>query len=519
MACTPVSERLRSGSAAKRVCRMLARKGGPAPSGEAAPESGEAGVAGSPPGDRALVIGIDQYADERFTPLRGAVNDARNIRWLLGEHLGFRTEQIRVLTDEMATRDGILGAIRTWLVEGTRPGARAFLYFAGHGYYQPDEDGDEPDGFDEAVVPHDARLVSRDARPMRVRNLILDDEIAVLLDALRDREVHVIVDSCHAGTMTRSLALPTAEPGYVRTLGIGMPAIRSAGRSAFRESDVASRQSEAAGFIESEGNVVAWTAVSPLQLALEDREATEPQGVFTRLFVRGIAERFADQDGDGRVLHAELLDYVREESASYCMRHPSDCEAGLTPLLEGRREVLIAEVAPGGTPGSGVDEAAGDGLIHGNAAGVDLEIIPSNRVRIGKEVTYRVRSGRTGHLLILDMAVDGAITQLFPNQYSDGAGEGSSILAGRAVEIPNAYYGFELRAGPPVGQGSLFAIVTEDPISLADLVGPNRSLRPVPNARDWLLALAERLRQPWLTETGIREARWSMTRVGYEILP
>ena len=119
----------------------------------------------------------------------------------------------------------------------------------------------------------------------------------------------------------------------------------------------------------------------------------------------------------------------------------------------------------------------------------------------------------------MDVAADGAVTQLFPNRYSEAAGEDAVIGAGRTVEIPNAYYGFRLVAGPPAGQGSLFAIVTEDPISLADLVGPNRSLRPVPNARDWLLALAERLRQPWLTETGIREARWSMTRVGYEILP
>ena len=295
---------------------------------------------GSPPrGDRALIVGIDQYADPGFTDLRGAARDARNIRWLLTEHLGYEPEQIRTLTDAQATRAGIVDGIRGWLVDGSRPGARTLFYFAGHGYFQIDEDRDEPDGYDEALVPHDGRLVSRDKRPMQVANLILDDEIRTLLGALDDREVSVIVDSCHAGTMTRSLVPPAADPSVVRTIGLGSDVVakRSATRSPFSRDAAAARQREA-GFIDVPGNVTAWSAVSPLQLALEDREAEAPQGVFTRQFVRGIAERLADRDGDGRVVHAELLDYVRRESEAYCARHKADCKEGLTPLLEGPRE-------------------------------------------------------------------------------------------------------------------------------------------------------------------------------------
>ena len=70
-----------------------------------------------PPGDRALVIGIDHYADARLN-LAGAVRDAHNIRGLLTEHLGFAAEQVRVLTNQDATREGILTAIREWLVVG-----------------------------------------------------------------------------------------------------------------------------------------------------------------------------------------------------------------------------------------------------------------------------------------------------------------------------------------------------------------------------------------------------------------
>ena len=38
-----------------------------------------------------------------------------------------------------------------------------------------------------------------------------------------DRRVQVIVDSCHAGTMTRSQALPAADPAHARTLGLSRP--------------------------------------------------------------------------------------------------------------------------------------------------------------------------------------------------------------------------------------------------------------------------------------------------------
>ena len=490
----------------------------PPATAEPSQETAPAETASLPKGDRALLIGINRYADNNFTDLQGAVRDAHNMRRLLIQHLGYTSDQVRVLTDRDATRDGIIDGVRDWLLKGTRPGARAMLYFAGHGYFQPDDSGDEQDGYDEVLVPHDARLVSDDSRPMKIANLIRDDEVGTLLDELENRRVQLIVDSCHSGTMTRSLAPPAADPRYARTLGLAADksGTRSLTDHAFSRSTTMARQRDA-GFVEVEGDLIAWTAVSSLQLALEDRDSPEPQGVFTSRYVDGIAELRADRDGDGRVVHAELLDYVRKESAAYCERYPGDCEAGLTPILEGPRDLLVTDVVTG-EPVS--ETATADSTLgHDNQAGVRLEIKPSARVRIGQEVTYRVTSGRTGHLLIVDVAADGTVTQLFPNVHSERAGTGAAIAPGRAVEIPNAYYGFRLVAGPPTGQGTLFAIATEDPVSLDDLLGPNRDLRPVADAEAWLIALGERLRQPWFGEDGTREARWSATRVPYEIVP
>ena len=476
-----------------------------------------------PRGDRALLVGINRYAEPSFTELKGAVRDALNARRLLEDHLGFESGEIVVLTDEAATREGILAGIEGWLSAGTRPGARAVLYFAGHGYYRPDDDGDEPDGFDEALVPYDARLVSNAEQPLQVENLILDDEIGDLLARIDDRKVHVIVDSCHSGTMTRSLTPAAADPRFVRTIGLGSGpgGVRAMTKSpAFSRGAVAARQRDT-GFIEADGNLVVWTAVSPLQLALEDRESEEPQGVFTSRFVRGISERLADRNGDGRVVHVELLDYVRSESEAYCSRHPRDCKEGLTPSLEARRDLLMAEVMTGDpvvVEETAPAAVAEDTLGYTNEAEVRLEIRPSTRLRLGETVTYRVRSARSGHLLVVDVSADG-VTQLFPNRYSDRAGKGAWIDAGRAIEVPNPYYGFSLEASPPTGEGALVAIVTEDPIVLDDLLDRNRDFQPVADPQGWLLALGERLRKPWPDEDRTREALWSAAWIDYEIVP
>ena len=462
-----------------------------------------------PRGDRALLVGINRHADPRFD-LQGAVNDAHNMRDLLTGYLGFEADQIRVLTDGEATREAILREARDWLVAGTRPDARALLYFAGHGFHQADQDGDEQDGRDEALVPHDARLVSGASEPPRFANLILDDEVGALFNDLADRQGYLIVDACHSGTITRSLSL-VPDAGAVRTV-----ALRLGARPAAGNRGGGGRQ----GFVEREGRLVSWTAVESHQLALEDLEAQPRQGFFTGRFVRGIAEKAADRNGDGRIVHAELLDYVTEESESYCERQKTLCTGGLTPVLEGPPDVLARDLVVGAVPDPAPAAVAESALGHDNAADVRLEMLPSSRVRLGETMKFRVYSERSGHLLLVDVNADEDVVQLFPNKHSERAGAGAEIRAGRPVEIPTPYYGFELRAAKPVGPGILFAVVTEDPVSLDDLAGADRGFEAVPDAPHWLLAIGERLREPLMTKDGAwtRTRRWSYARLDYEIV-
>ena len=276
-------------------------------------------------GDRALVIGINRYSNPRNN-LRGAVRDAHNIQSLLSRDMGFEPDQILLLTNEQATRDAILTAIRQWLVAGTRPGARALLYYSGHGDSRPDHDGDEQDRTDEALVPHDERW-------------ILDDEIGSLLADLHDRRVYLIVDSCYSGTITRSVS-SDPDPSVVRTIRRYDGRPQTPGRSVGGDESHAARGS--GGFIEGADNIIAWTAVEAHQLALETSEGGQWQGLFTSAFVDGIAERRADRDRDGRITHAELLDYVLDKTEGYCRR--KRCRDGHTPILEGPSDVLARDV-------------------------------------------------------------------------------------------------------------------------------------------------------------------------------
>src|SRR5262249_49864482 len=101
-----------------------------------------------------------------------------------------------------------------------------------HGQQITDDDGDEIDGYDEALVPYDAPMVPRDAPPgYKGERHLRDDEINRVLGELRRKvgptgNVVLFVDSCFSGTIARGAETGTARGGPP----FGAP--RSAGTSA-----------------------------------------------------------------------------------------------------------------------------------------------------------------------------------------------------------------------------------------------------------------------------------------------
>ena len=461
-------------------------------------------------GKRALLIGIDAY--QAVSRLNGPVNDANDMAAFLVERAGFRQGDLRMLLDAEATGDNILAAIESWLIEGTRPGDEALLYFSGHGFQQPDVDGDEPDNLDETLVPVDVHV----DEGRRVRGMITDDDIALLLDRLADRRTYVVVDACHSGTSTRAVD-DDESWRYTKTprLPDGAP-LRIAGTRG-----VSVTAHRATSIVQSsQSNMVVWTAVRADQKALVDREAVDRAGsVFTRRLLAGAKDGMADRDRDGVVTMTELHQYLVQESAIYCERHPGDCRNGLTPQLQASPTQLgdpAFDDPAGALPASAA--LAKDLLVQPapDANGtVRLNMRPGSRLAVGEVLSIVVESDRSGHLTLLDIDAAGQLVQIFPNDPSLRAGVPSRITPAGPAVLPGEGAGFDFRTAPPVGHGLLVAIVSDESPRLAALTSRHKDLSVAPSPEAYLVEISEALRA---SAPGAAGAGWSIATLEYEVV-
>ena len=171
------------------------------------------------PSKRALIIAIGDYpAESGYSDLSSAA-DVPLVRGALN-YQGFAEADIRVLADADATHDGITRAIREHLIDAAEPGDVLFLHYSGHGHRITDDDGGELDGYDEVLVPWDARTAPD---PAEGDHHLRDDELGALVMELRraagpEGNVIVSLDACNSGSATRGLAVrgladPIGPPG------------------------------------------------------------------------------------------------------------------------------------------------------------------------------------------------------------------------------------------------------------------------------------------------------------------
>ena len=119
---------------------------------------------------------------------------------MLKAHFGFTTAGTRLLTNEEATKQGILDRL-DWLVDGTAAGDVLVLTLSSHGTWTVNRHGDENpdeelDGRDEVIVPFDYRK----------DHGLVDDEIAAVLDRVPEgARCYCVIDTCYSGTATREL--------------------------------------------------------------------------------------------------------------------------------------------------------------------------------------------------------------------------------------------------------------------------------------------------------------------------
>ncbi|KAB2596443.1 metacaspase-1-like [Pyrus ussuriensis x Pyrus communis] len=148
-------------------------------------------------GRKRAVICAVSYKRTRHE-LKGCINDAKCMKYLLVNKFNFPEYSILMLTEEEVdpyrhpTKQNMRMAMY-WLMQGCQAGDSLVFHYSGHGSQQRNYTGDEVDGFDETLCPLD----------FETQGMIVDDEInATIVRPLpAGARLHAIVDACHSGTV------------------------------------------------------------------------------------------------------------------------------------------------------------------------------------------------------------------------------------------------------------------------------------------------------------------------------
>lgn len=143
---------------------------------------------------RALLVGINYFGTR--AELRGCINDVHNIYRLLTETYGWKSADIRILTDDgrgggMPTRRNIESSL-SWLAQNAAPGDVLFFSFSGHGAQREDPYGFEEDGMNETILPVDFQSAG----------MMTDDDLGNFIVKPLPAGVRLtsVMDCCHSGS-------------------------------------------------------------------------------------------------------------------------------------------------------------------------------------------------------------------------------------------------------------------------------------------------------------------------------
>ena len=460
---------------------------------------------------KALLIGAGQYPYLAAKwSLAGPSKDVQSMSDFLVDQWGFSDADVRIIQDRDATKRGILDGIGTWLPSVTKAGDRIVIYFSGHGTQVDDISGDEQDGKDEAFVPTDfgrdpkcAKVAFAD-RAECARQMILDDELAIALENLRDRVVIVIADSCNSGTVTKTLRLDSLN---AKARYFPFP---TSSKGLTRPEEPISKEIDVQLTI---------SAALPHQLAWESGGS----GIFTRHFIDALTDMSADVGENGTVSTAELINYVKSKTEKWCLKHSEcrDMKLGFTPNIDPKNETFVLQPFFDGGLQTVTENDIGaisDILPEFRSDTISIDILPWRRLTEGEKVKIRVTSARDGHLTLFDFNSDDQLTLLFPTQSDMKSGKSDEIQANRPLTIPNEFHKTPIIAGEPFGPGRAIAIVTRDRVDFGPLLDRHRNFNPVGDKVRFMKSISAHLYDVWTEGDENRGVQWAVAYAGYEIV-
>src|SRR5688572_1567714 len=214
-----------------------------------------------------LIVAVGNYPKGGLWKNLSSENDIRFINAALIKN-GFSLSNIDSLLNEKATKKNILNALDE-LYNKANIGDIVIFHFSGHGQQIQDDNGDETDGYDEALIPYDAKGMYNNVS-YKGENHLRDDELGAKLSKIRSKigskgSLVVIVDACHSGTATRSKefsvsrgeAIPFQAPEYKPKLS----------------KNAADIDGFAEGASSTLSNMIVFSASSPNQVNYETKDA------------------------------------------------------------------------------------------------------------------------------------------------------------------------------------------------------------------------------------------------------
>lgn len=412
--------------------------------------------------DRALIIGVEKYADlENVSNVLGGENDARAMKNLAEQKLGFNPNAIHFLLNSSATSANIRKEVQNWLIKQTKTDDRVFLFFAGHGTQVKDINGDEDDGFDEAIVPFDVNV----SKPSQ---LILDDEINQWLNDLRGRRVVMIFDSCNSGTVTRSFSEQTK---YARFLPL--PNLVAQTRSV-TDSDGYSpvppdgtkrdlRLADENAVSDGANNAVIISAAQPYQVAFGFPINKSFRGALSYLLEQQLSKgdlpALENLEADLKNSMHALMKKLAEQgvNVAQAVKVQNSGEIYQTPMIE-----ILSDCSRGDTMLFALSESATCGLNNPQSKmTVKFQMLNRKPVYVaGDSFKFSVELDEKVYLYVLVFSAENVATCVFPSS-SD---KKNLLPAGKHV-LPrdNAK---KLTAQPPWGRDVWVAFASKKPLSL-----------------------------------------------------
>lgn len=278
-----------------------------------------------------VFVGINEYPKNK---LGGCVNDAKKWKALAESEFGVSGANSEILLDFQATRANILNAVKKY--QNKAAAGDVFIFtFSGHGTLFPDslsEDVDEteslempsiglpPGKYDSAICPIDSGETTS-GKPWR--NYILDDELYDLFSVFlaKGTAVYFISDSCHSGSLARSLG------GNKLNFETTDPAVKRRFASPYEMFDIKSFDSVPKPSTQRTiaqrsvpGNLLLILAGSQdNQFSLDVNTQTGRQGLFTKTFV----EQFQQLKARGtKPTLAQLMEQTRPLVEDYSRNVP-----------------------------------------------------------------------------------------------------------------------------------------------------------------------------------------------------